>query len=131
MSTNFIEIKPKNIYKPFGNYSHAIINKSSGLLTVSGQLGIDRNGKVPKLFSEQAELCFSNINSIIEEANYNLSDIMKVTSYVTHRKYFDEYMNVRDKFFYNLKVKPTSTLLIVSGFTKENFFIEIEVIAQK
>ena len=44
---------------------------------------------------------------------------------------FDEYMNVRDKFFYNLKVKPTSTLLIVSGFTKENFFIEIEVIAQK
>ena len=72
MSSNLIEIKPKNIYKPFGNYSHAIINKSSGLLTVSGQLGIDRNGKVPKLFSEQAELCFSNINSIIEEANYNL-----------------------------------------------------------
>tara|TARA_B100001250_G_C19569340_1_gene686930 strand:+ start:132 stop:527 length:396 start_codon:yes stop_codon:yes gene_type:complete len=131
MTSNFLEIKPKNIYKPFGNYSHAIVNKNSGLLTVSGQLGIDRNGNIPKLFSEQAELCFSNIKSILEEANYNLSDIMKVTSFVTHRKYFKEYMRVRDKFFYELKVKPTSTLLIVSGFTKASFFIEIEVIAQK
>ena len=131
MSQNLIEVKPKNIYKPFGNYSHAIINKNSGLLTVSGQLGIDKDGNIPKLFSEQAELCFSNIKSILEESSYDLTDIMKVTSFVTHRKYFAEYMKVRDKFFYDLTIKPTSTLLIVSGFTKKYFFVEVEIIAQK
>ena len=67
MTSNFIEIKPKNIYKPFGNYSHGIMNKKTGLLLVSGQLGIDINGEIPKLFTKQAELCFFNIRSIQQD----------------------------------------------------------------
>ena len=131
MTSNFIEIKPKNIYKPFGNYSHGIINKKTGLLLVSGQLGIDINGEIPKLFTDQAELCFLNIRSILEEANYSLTDVLKVSTFVTSRKYFKDYMRVRDRVFKKVKIKPTSTLLIVSGFTNPEFLIEIEVIAQK
>ena len=40
-------------------------------------------------------------------------------------------MKIRDRVFRKLKIKPTSTLLVVSGFTKPEFLIEIEVIAQK
>ena len=131
MTSNFIEIKPKNIYKPFGNYSHGIMNKKTGLLLVSGQLGIDINGEIPKLFTNQTELCFLNIRSILEEANYSLTDVLKVSTFVTSRKYFRDYMRVRDRIFKNVKIKPASTLLIVSGFTNPEFLIEIEVIAQK
>ena len=131
MISNFIEIKPKNIYKPFGNYSHGIINKKTGLLLVSGQLGIDINGEIPKLFTKQTELCFSSIKSILEEVNYSLADVLKVSTFVTSRKYFKDYMKVRDRVFKDVKIKPASTLLIVSGFTKPAFLIEIEVIAQK
>ena len=131
MTSNFIEIKPKNIYKPFGNYSHGILNKKTGLLLISGQLGIDINGEIPKLFSKQAELCFSNISEILKEANYSLFDVLKVTTFVTSRKYFKDYMKVRDSIFKKVRIKPASTLLIVSGFTKPSFLIEIEVIAQK
>ena len=131
MTSNFIEIKPKNIYKPFGNYSHGIMNKKTGLLLVSGQLGIDINGEIPKLFTKQAELCFFNIRSILDEAHYNLTDVLKVSTFVTSRKYFKDYMRVRDRVFKKIKIKPVSTLLIVSGFTNPEFLIEIEVIAQK
>ena len=131
MTSNFIEIKPKNIYKPFGNYSHGILNKKTGLLLISGQLGIDVNGKIPKLFSKQAELCFSNVRAILQEANYSLFDVLKVTTFVTNRKFFRDYMKVRDSVFREVSIKPASTLLIVSGFTKPSFSIEIEVIAQK
>ena len=131
MTSNFIEIKPKNIYKPFGNYSHGIINKKTGLLLVSGQLGIDINGEIPKQFTDQAKLCFLNIRSILEEANYSLTDVLKVSTFVTSRKYFKDYMRVRDRVFKKVKIKPASTLLIVSGFTNPEFLIEIEVIAQK
>ena len=131
MTSNFIEIKPKNIYKPFGNYSHGILNKKTGLLLISGQLGININGEIPKLFSKQAELCFSNIRAILQEANYSLFDVLKVTTFVTNRKFFRDYMKVRDNVFREVSIKPASTLLIVSGFTKPSFSIEIEVIAQK
>ena len=40
-------------------------------------------------------------------------------------------MKVRDDFFLDIKIKPASTLLIVSGFNKPEFLVEIEVIAQK
>ena len=131
MTSNFIEIKPKNIYKPFGNYSHGILNKKTGLLLISGQLGINVNGEIPKLFSKQAELCFSNVRAILQEANYSLFDVLKVTTFVTNRKFFRDYMKVRDSVFREVSIKPASTLLIVSGFTKPSFSIEIEVIAQK
>ena len=131
MTSNFIEIKPKNIYKPFGNYSHGIMNKKTGLLLVSGQLGIDINGEIPQLFTKQTEVCFSSKKSILEEVNYSLADVLKVSTFVTSRKYFKDYMKIRDRVFRKLKIKPTSTLLVVSGFTKPEFLIEIEVTAQK
>ena len=40
-------------------------------------------------------------------------------------------MQVRDKIFFSLPVKPASTLLVVSGFTKPIFLVEVEIIAQK
>tara|TARA_Y100001934_G_C11923949_1_gene572536 strand:+ start:215 stop:514 length:300 start_codon:yes stop_codon:yes gene_type:complete len=97
----------------------------------SGQLGIEKDGRIPHSFSEQAELCFFNISEIIKEAEFELKHIMRVNTFLTKRENFMAYMSVRDKFFDGVLIKPASTLLIVSGFTKPDFLIEVEVIAQK
>ena len=81
-------LNPSNIYQPFGKYSHAIFNQKTGLLISSGQLGITKGGLIPTKFIEQTELCFSNIRSIIQEADFSLDDILKVSAFVTDRKYF-------------------------------------------
>jgi len=124
-------ITSEKIHKPFGEYSHAVLNKKSGLLVTSGQLGIDRVGKIPKTFGEQAKLCFNNINEILDQAKFNKTHILRVNAFLTNRENITEYMKIRDDFFLDIKIKPASTLLIVSGFNKPEFLVEIEVIAQK
>lgn len=126
-----IPITSEKIHKPFGEYSLAVLNKKSGLLVTSGQLGINRVGKIPKTIGEQAKLCFNNINEILDEAKFNKTHILRVNAFLTNRENITEYMKVRDDFFLDIKIKPASTLLIVSGFNKPEFLVEIEVIAQK
>ena len=40
-----------------------------------------------------------------------------------------EYMEVRDRTFAHVDPKPCSTLMIVSGFTRPEFLVEVEAIA--
>ncbi len=131
MSQKKIGISPKTIHNPFGNYSHGILNSKNGLLMTSGQLGINLDGSIPTSFSEQTNICFSNIFSIIKEAAFDPEDILRLNTFLTDRKNLNEYMKIRDKFFSNLSVKPASTVVIVSGFTKEEFLVEIEATAQR
>ena len=126
-----ISLKSDKSFRPFGNYSHGILNQGTGLLVTSGQLGIKLDGSIPSSFTQQTEVCFSNILSLIEEVNFIKDDILRVTAFVTNRENFPNYMKVRDRFFDDVEIKPASTLLVVSGFTKPEFLVEIEVIAQK
>ena len=124
-------INPETIHNPFGNYSHGIFNPKSGLLVTSGQLGIYKNGKIPKSLLEQTNLCFENIQAILKDVELDLTHVLRVSAFLTKRDHFSEYMGVRDSFFADIPIKPASTLLIVSGFTKPEFLVEVEVIAQK
>ena len=126
-----IGISPTTIHKPFGNYSHGILKSKNGFLMTSGQLGINLDGSIPTSFSEQTNLCFSNIFLIIKEAELEPKDILRINTFLTDRQNLNEYMKIRDKFFSNISVKPASTVVIVSGFTKEEFLVEIEATAQR
>ena len=131
MSHRKIGISPTTIHKPFGNYSQGILNSKNGLLMTSGQLGINLDGSIPTSFSEQTNICFSNIFLIIKEAAFDPEDILRINTFLTDRENLNEYMKIRDKFFSNISVKPASTVVIVSGFTKEEFLVEIEATAQR
>ena len=80
---------------------------------------------------EQTNLCFENIISILRDVELDLTHVLRVSAFLTKRDHFSEYMGVRDSFFADIPIKPASTLLIVSGFTKPEFLVEVEVIAQK
>ena len=94
-------------------------------------MAINLDGSIPSSFVKQAEICFSNILSIIKEVNCDLENIVRLNTFLTDRKNLNEYMEVRDNFFSNISVKPASTVVIVSGFTKPEFLVEIEATAQR
>ena len=56
-----------------------------------------------------------------------LHDIVRINAFVTDRTHLPGYMKVRDRLFGD--PAPASTLMIVSGFAREAFKVEIEVIA--
>ena len=63
------------------------------------------------------------------QAGWAPEDVSHIAAYVTDRAYFPDYMRARDEFIGNRHVLPTSTLLIVSGFTRPEFKVEVEVLA--
>ncbi len=78
---------------------------------------------------KQAEQCFANIDGILHEAGCGRADIIRLSAFVTDRAFFADYMAVRDEWLADVAIRPASTLLIVSGFTREEFKVEIEATA--
>lgn len=121
---------PPTVRRPFGNYNHGLmVPPGASLLVTSGQLGIDLDDRVPPDVTAQAELCFAAIGAILSEADMSFADVIRISGFVTRREDFPAYMAVRDRF--TLGAKPVSTLIIVSGFTRPEFLVEVEVTAAK
>ena len=121
-------LNPDSIRKPFARYSHGIeVGGGSRLVLCSGQLGVAPDDLVPAGVEAQAALCFENIAAILEAAGLTLRDVVKLNAYVTGREHMAGYMAVRDRYVGD--PPPASTLMIVGGFTRPEFKVEIEVIA--
>jgi enamine deaminase RidA (YjgF/YER057c/UK114 family) len=121
-------LSPTSIHPPFAPYSPGVeVASRSRLVFVSGQLGIAKDGTIPPDCGGQAELAFANIEAILAEAGMGLKDIVRINAYVTGREHLQSYMQVRNKLF--SEPFPTSTLMIVAGFARPEFVVEIEAIA--
>jgi enamine deaminase RidA (YjgF/YER057c/UK114 family) len=124
------EITPNTVAPPFGNYSHAVeVPAGRRLIATSGQLGIASDQTVPPSAKLQAKLCFEAIGAILAEAGMGPSDVVRINGYVTDRAHFPAYMSARDAWLQGTGRRPASTLLIVSGFTRPEFLVEVEVLA--
>jgi len=121
---------PPSVRKPFGQYNHGLlVPAGASLLVTSGQMGIQLDDSIPSDVTAQAELCFEAIGAILAEAGMSFADVIRVSAFVTRREDFPAYMAVRDR--YTLDPKPVSTLLIVGGFTRPEFLVEVEVTAAR
>jgi enamine deaminase RidA (YjgF/YER057c/UK114 family) len=123
-------LNPPTIRPPFARYSHAIeVPPGARLVYCSGQLGVGADDAVPAGVEAQAELCFANIAAILAEAKMTLADLVRINAYVIAREHMKGYMAVRDRLVGT--PPPASTLMIVSGFTRPEFLVEIEAVAAK
>src|ERR1700733_10840950 len=121
-------LSPPSIKPPFARYSHGIaLPEVHRLVLTAGQLGISADEKVPGDCESQADLCFANIAEILAEDRMTMANIVRLNAYVTAREHMQGYMRSRDRQFPG--TPPASTLMIVSGFTRAEFVVEIEAIA--
>jgi len=121
---------PELIRKPFARYSHAVeVHAPARWLFCSGQLGISVDDEIPEGAEAQAVLCFEAIGACLAEARMSFADIVRINAYITDRAFMGPYMAVRDR--YVAAPPPASTLVIVAGFTRPEFKVEVEVTAAK
>jgi enamine deaminase RidA (YjgF/YER057c/UK114 family) len=122
---------PKRVRAPFARYSHAVeVLAGARWLLCSGQLGISASDEIPEDAEAQAVLCFEAIGACLADASMSFADIVRINAYVTDRAHMAPYMAVRDRYV-ALLPPPASTLMIVSGFTRPEFKVEVEAIAAK
>ena len=121
-------LNPTGITPPFAKYAHGVV--SDGFVATSGQLALGLDGQIPDGSQSQSELIFSNIDLIIAEAGGSKKGILRINAYVTDRVHMNGYMAARDAWLADVNHLPASTLIIVNGFTRPEFVVEIEVLAQ-
>lgn len=124
----FAYLTPATIRSPFAKYSHAVeVPAGKRLVFCSGQLGIGLDDRIPDDAAAQAELCFANIAAVLAAAGLTLRHVIRINAFVSDRSHLRPYMDVRDRLFDH--PAPASTLMIVSGFAREEFKVEVEAIA--
>jgi enamine deaminase RidA (YjgF/YER057c/UK114 family) len=124
------QLTPSSVRPPFGAYSHGIeVPAGWRLVATSGQLGIRPDETVPEDVAGQARLCFEAIGAILAQAGMGPADVVRIAGYVTDRAYYPAYMSARDAWMQGSGRLPASTLLIVGGFTRAEFLVEVEVLA--
>lgn len=123
-------LNPESLHPPFARYVHGRVAPAGArVIVTSGQLAVTKDGTVPEGAEAQARLCFDNIAAILAEAGADAGHVLRVNAFVTDRAHMAGYMTARDAFFANCVAPPASTLVIVSGFTREEFLVEVEVTA--
>ena len=121
-------ITPPGIRPPFARYSYGVeIPAGYRILVCSGQLGVSPDDRVPGTIEEQTHLCFKNIGAVLDEAGFTFADVVRINSFVVSREHLKGYMGVRD--LYITDPAPASTLMIVSGFSRPEFLVEVEILA--
>jgi len=123
-------LAPATIRPPFAAYAHGVeVPPGARLVVTSGQLGARPDDTVPDDAGDQARLCFANIAAILAEAGMGPADVIRINAFVTDRAHMRAYMAARDAWLSGITRLPASTLVIVSGFTRPEFKVEVEVTA--
>ena len=124
------EIAQDDIAPPFARYAHGVeVPAGHRLIFTSGQLGLAPDGGVPESVEAQAGVCFANIDAILRAAGAGRKAVVRINAFVTDRAYMPGYMAARDAWLSDVSRLPASTLVIVSGFTRPEFRVEVEVTA--
>ena len=119
------------VHKPLGKYCHTtLVPASARWLVVSGQVGIDKNGRLATNLRKQAEQCFRNILACLRENGMGKGDLVKTTVYLTDSRFIDDYRLARSRIIGDATLF-TSTLVIVDGLASPDILIEIEAWAAK
>jgi 2-iminobutanoate/2-iminopropanoate deaminase len=112
---------------PTGGYVQAMeVSNASRLLFISGQVPDTIDGVTPADFEEQARLIWQNLIAQLTAANMTLDNLVKLTFFLSDRKYIDGYRKVRQEV---LQGRTVSLTTIVTGIFDEKWLMEIEAIA--
>lgn len=123
-------LTPATIAPPFARYAHGVeVPRGHRLVMTSGQLGLAPDGTVPSDAEAQAQLCFKACAAILADAGMAPADVVRINAFVTDRAHMAGYMAARDAWLADVTRLPASTLVIVSGFTRPEFLVEVEVTA--
>ena len=96
------------------------------LLFISGQIPVDKDDKVPPDFKSQARQVWANIGAQLKAAGMTLDDLVKITVFLSDRRYRKENYEVRKEI---LGERAPALTIIITGIYDEAWLLEIEAVA--
>ena len=124
-------LNPAGLSSPAG-YTHVVMATRGTQVFISGQVALDAEGQLAgrgDLSAQTRQVC-ENLKTAVAAAGANLTDVVKITTYVVNYQPEDRTViaEVRNQYF-SATNPPASTLVGVQALAREGFLIEIEAIA--
>ncbi|MDO6728271.1 RidA family protein [Cognatishimia sp. 1_MG-2023] len=124
----FKTYKPAGTKEPYGTYVHALeVPAGARTIYISGQIPVAPDGTVPKTMTEQARICWGNIESILQEAGLTTAHLVQVSMYLTDRSLYQEADSVSAEFLKNHRT--AAACYEVSSLIEDDWLIEVDAIA--
>lgn len=125
-------LNPDSLGKPLGQYSQLTRVKASEFLFIAGQVGADKGSKAASDFDAQCGLAFANIGAALASQGAGFANVVEFTTYLVHSQDIPRFMAYRAREFPKLfagGAYPPNTLLMIDRLVREEFLIEVSVIA--
>ena len=120
------EISTQNAPEPSGHYSQAIVHDNiiyvSGQLPIEPETGEKRTGSI----EEQTEQALKNLAGILKAAGSDLSQVLRVTIYISDIELWGRVNDVYARFFGEHR---PARAVVPAGNLHHGFQIEIEAMA--
>lgn len=120
-------IDPADGPKAVGGYSQGFaVPPGTGLLFISGQPPVDPEGTTPFGFEAQCRQAWRNLVTVLRAADLRIEHLVKVTTFLSDRKYADINSEVRRGLLG--EHRPALTVIVADIF-EGGWLLEIEAVA--
>ena len=127
MSATFTRHDPSDVPAQQGGYTHGLeVSHPSRWLMVSGQIPEQLDGAVPDAAEDQARVIWAHISAVLASASMSVTDIVKVTTYLSSRDVASANTQVRNEVLG--EHRPALTVVVAEIFNPA-WLLEIEVVA--
>jgi 2-iminobutanoate/2-iminopropanoate deaminase len=118
------------VARQIGPYGDAVeVPAGARWLFTAGTPGLGRDGALPADFAGQAELAWSHIVAMLQQADMTVHDLVKVTHYLVRASDIPAYAQIRARVLGD--AHPASMLLVVPALVRSEFLLEIDAVAAK
>lgn len=110
-----------------GGYAQAVeVTGATRILHVSGQIPVAADGTLPAPFADQCRLAWANLEAQLRAAGMTLDHLVKVTTFLSERRFAAENRAVRQAV---LGERTPALTVIITGIFDEAWLVEIEGVA--
>lgn len=112
----------------YDHYHFAPATRVGDIIWVSGQVGIDAEGRAGADMRAQARLAFEALKAVLDEAGATLGDVVELTTFHTDlRGQMRDFAAVKDEFFSDRY--PSWTAVGVTQLAGPDFLVEVRAVA--
>jgi 2-iminobutanoate/2-iminopropanoate deaminase len=123
-------VQPTDIAPPAAAYAHAVLVTSpQRVLHTSGAIPVAPDGSVAEDLAGQCAQVWTNLISILHEADMTTDDVVSMTTYVVPQLNLQMVMAARDQALGDRLV--ASTLVTVAALARPAWKVEISLVAAR
>jgi len=124
------DVQDLGVANQIGKYSDAVeVGSKCRWLFTSGTPGLSVSGSLPSDITGQSEIAWGHILRMLQNADMAITDVVKITQYLTRSEDIAAYAAVRTRFVGD--TRPASMLLVIPQLVRPEFLVEVEITAAK